>query len=289
MPGIPSHDQAVAMGHSSELDARWASHEAQAAAAQSQVYEVVEAAAHASLEALSKESEAVSAARLATIAANQAIDARREAEALAVKTKILVDGLPAAVQKAERRAVDEVVAATIQRMNMVVQQVLSASSFGDAAAMKAASQNAQAQALPFQQGKLRAEQVMYSYALQAKELATAAGQLKEKAMEIARRSNPLQSRGNTAAAQQLQMQAHDLMDKASQLEGQAILFDQNAKRIQGTLGDFDRAAEMAARYGAYQANPLGDTPVLPPPPPPPLTLPPPAMGPGPAPAPAPAR
>merc|ERR1719350_2076002 len=77
-------------------------------------------------------------------------------------------------------------------MNKVVAEVLLAYTTGNGAVSKAAASRAQAEALPFQAGKIRAEEIMYSYALQAKELAKAVGTLKEKAVEIAGASQPLQ-------------------------------------------------------------------------------------------------
>lgn len=274
MPGIPETEQASAAAYAAGLDVQLSGQEARAAAAQAHAAEIAETTARSSLEAASKESEAVSAVRLANIAAKNAIKAREEADIAATKTREVVDALPVVVHKAEQRAVKDAVNEAVAAMNKVVAEVLLAYTTGNGAASKAAASRAQAEALPFQAGKIRAEEIMYSYALQAKELAKAVGTLKEKAVEIAGASQPLQERGNGPAAQQLQMQAKDLMDKAAQLQGQARAFDAKAHDIQGGLGSFDKAAERAAAYAAYQTNPGGEVSGVPPPPPLPLEGPP---------------
>jgi len=274
MPGIPETAQASATAYAAGLDVQLSGQEARAAAALARAAEIAEATARASLDAASKESEAVSDVRVANIAVRNAMKAREEADAAATKTREIVNALPVVVHNAEQRAVKDAIKEAVATMNKVVAQVLLAYTSGNMAAGKVAAQSAQAEALPFQAGKLRAEEIMYSYALQAKELAKAVGTLKEKAVEIAGASQPLQERGNGPAAQQLQMQAKDLMDKAAQLQGQARAFDAKAHDIQETLGTFDKSAERAAEYAAYQANPGGGVSGLPPPPPLPLTPPP---------------
>jgi len=279
MPGIPETAQASATAYATGLDVKFSGLESRAAAAQTHAAEVAEATGRASLEAASKESEAVSAVRLANIAARNAMNARDDADKAATKTREIVDALPAVVHNAEQKAVKDAVTEALAAMNKVVVEVLHTYETGNEASGKVAASRAQAEALPFQAGKLRAEEIMYHYALQAKELAKAVGTLKEKAVEIAGVSQPLQQRGNGPAAQQLQMQAKDLMDKAAQLQGQARMFDAKAHDIQEQLGSFDKAAERAAAYAAYQANPGGEVKGLPPPPPLPLT-PPPLTAPG---------
>merc|ERR1719401_1083227 len=86
------------------------------------------------------------------------------------------------------------------------------------------------------------------------------------------------------------MQARDLMDKALQMEAQARGFDRTAQDINAKLGAYDSAAQQAAEYAAYQANPAAQEEESSeiPHPPPPLTLPPDAYAAaGPAPGPAP--
>merc|ERR1740138_1803969 len=133
----------------------------------------------------------------------------------------------------------------IGKMNEEVEATVSASKSLEAASVRLAAD----------QAKVRSAQTMYSYAYQAQQLAGVVGELKRKAVEIAKESLPLQARGNVVVAQQLQMQAHDLMDKALQMETQAKDFDRTATDINSKLGAYDSAAEQAAEYAAYQANP----------------------------------
>lgn len=288
LPAIPAPADALKANFVGGVAGQWAASEAMTAAMQARVSQDSMAAAQSQLEADSNGLTSELAVKSALRSAQNAHEMERHAEAVADSTQKIIDSIPVEAEKAAQQAMNDVVAVAFKDMNDDVKQTVLFSKGLDASAGAAAAQAAQVAALPFQQAKLRSVQTMYSYATQAQELATAVKELKLKALKIAGQAEPLQKRGNVVVAQRLRMQAHDLMDKASQMAAQAKGFSSTAASIRGELASYDLAADSAAAYAAYQANPGGPMGQFPAPPYPLELPPPPAAAPGPAPAPAPA-
>lgn len=286
LPGMPTRQQAMLGTDASRMEAHWAQVEAYTAGAHSSTAQNMESTARNVLEAKTQELQLEMAARDAKERAAHTTELRKKAEAAARRAEAMVADLPNVAQKAVYRAVSDAVSSAVARMNAEATEVVKAQRLAEANAEHLAAENAQAEALPFQQGKLRAGQSMVSYVVNARDLANAVTYLKPKAMDIASQAAALQHRGDVVGAQRLQMQAVDLMNKAEQMESQANAFNAQASKINGELGAYDLGASAAAAYAAYQANPGGSVDKSIPPLPKPLSLGPLTSAPAPAPVPA---
>lgn len=285
MPGIPAANQTLDRSRLAGLAKDMANYELTTSDEESHAAQAEFGASMANLVATNRELQSSLAAEVSLRAAQNVERMKRFAEDAAEMTKRLVDEIPVVIKKNEEKAVGDTVKAAIARMNVEAGKVVEAANAKEAAAAKAAANNAQAEALPFQQAKLRAGQTMVSYLSQARELAIVCNELQKKAFEISKEAIGLQQRGNPVASMQMYTMARDLMDKSQQMQAQAKAFDGTANKIKGELGGYGLAAGAAAAYGAYVANPGGQKQPLPPLPWP-LQLPPP-LAPGPAPGPAP--
>lgn len=302
MPGIPSANQTLNRSAGLRMVGDFAV-DFEGAASEQEQHAAVSAldSMMANLVATNREKQSTLAAEVGVRASEAVRNMKVFADLAAKNAEQIVDDIPAAAKRAEQKAISDVLAATIARMNMEVGAVIEAARTKEALAAKAAMDNAHAEALPFQQAKLRTGQTMVSYARQSQELAIVCNELQKKAKEIAYQAGELQRRGNPVAANQMQTMARDLMDKAQQMQSQAKGLDSTARGLGKQLGAYDLAAQAAGAYGAYKANPGGEEQPLPPLPYPlvlPMVLPgpspagSPASSPGPAPgsafAPAPA-
>jgi len=286
LPGLPTRKQVHSSRFASKMETSWGEVEAYTAKVHSSTAQNMESAARNVLVAKTQELQLETMAREAKIRAAHTTELRKKAEAAARRAEAMVADLHNVAQKAVYRAVSDAVSSAVTRMNAEASEVVKAQRQAEADAEKLAAKNAQVEALPFQQAKLRAGQAMVSYVVNARDLANAVGHLKPKAMEIAGQAAHLQHRGDVVGAQRLQMQAVDLMDKAEQMAAQASSFSAQANKINGELGAYDLGASAAAAYAAYQANPGGGADTSLPPLPKPLSL---AVESAKAPAPAPAK
>jgi len=275
MPGVPSAPETRSRATANVMAAQKAEDEVYITDAQLRTAAAMEGASKAQLVVTHKEIETESAAKVGELGTERATLYRQEADAVASNTRKLIEGIPLAVRKAAKQAVSDVMAAAYGTMNAEVQRVLDSLQDEDKDNYRKAAEYAHKAVLPFQLEKLRHSQTMYSYVLQARELAMAVNQLRAKALSTAQQAGILQTRGNVVTAQRLQMQAHILLDKASSLEEQAKAFNRKASSIQQQLPSYDVAISSGTEYGVYKADPPPRTRELPLPPPP-LTLPPPS-------------
>jgi len=244
--------------------ASMAASEAYAADAEEQAQEALERTAKAELQAAHKQLESNLGYKRSKFAADEGILIRAEAEKAAQNSRKMLHQIPIIAQKAAKDAVADVVKEAIEKMNIEVNKTAEKALKIEEEGFKKAAERAQEEAEPFQQSKLRAEQTSVEYASRARELAIAVTPLKSKAMEIANMAEGFQQANNPVMAQQMLMKGHDLLDKAIQMEGTAKAFDATAKSINSNLGYYGLAANAAAAWGSYQANPSGKRPEFPP-------------------------
>lgn len=286
MPTIPNSTESADKFEASTLANAWALSEAHVAEGQAHTAEQREVADSHNLLASQKELLSTQAVNQALLAAEHARRLKVQAQEIAARVAEEVKEIPIVAEKASKRAISDVLTATIASMNQEACDAAKAAKAVEDQMMKNAATGAQKAALPFQQAKVRAGQTVVSYLTKAQSLGNAAVQLKKKAIQIAWQANAFTGKMELIPmAQQMSMQAHDMMDKAQQLAGQASGFQSSASSIENGLGAYDLAADSAAAYGAYEANPGGGAFVVPAMPSP-LELPPGCLAPGPAPAPA---
>lgn len=292
VPGTPSANQASYRFQNNYLAATNAGNERDAANDRSISSNSLESAARSELTVTRAKLEAEEDATLEYSKARKIELIGVQAHTVLESTQRLLDLIPEIARKAIDKAVNDVEQETFKKLNQELSQVVASASGSDAIAKHLAADAAQTAALPYQQGKMQAQQTMIAYAEKGQELATATAELKKRAVEIAEASVPLQRVGNVVQAQRLQMESRDVLDKAQQMEAQAKALSATALQIQRGLQAYDDAAQAAASYAAYQVNPAaldGDDEKPLPQPPFPLMLPKlAAAGPAGAPAPAPA-
>lgn len=292
-PGLPSPEQSSFRYISNRAAMQAKRMEAKAAEEAAAAAEGRRNAAAARLAASTNALAISEAAEVAETAKNAVTTDFGTLETVAEEANRLLRSIPERAEQAAARAVADVRAETLKKLQEEVGQVVAAAKWSQSGLAQRAADAGQKAAVPYQLAKMRAMQTMWLYVSRGRELATAVAQLKEKAVEIARVSQPLQEHGDPIHAQQLQLQSRDLMDKAQQLEAQAKTLQDAAAAINKQLSAYDDAAKAAAEYSAYQVNPSAiDPPAELPVPPYPLELPANTLdllnSPVPAPAPAPA-
>jgi hypothetical protein len=246
--------------------ASMAASEVYAADAEEKAQEALEATAESQVLAAHKQLESRLGYKMAKYSADESIIVRASAEDAAKNSRKMLHEIPIIAQQAAKDAVAEVIKKTIEKLNIEVNETAEKALKIEEEGWKKAGDRAQEEALPFQQAKLRAQQTAVEFAGRARELAEAVIPLKGKAMEIANSAQAFQDANNPVMAQQMLMKGHDLLDKALQYEGTAKGFASTANGINSGLGYYDLAANSAASWGAYQANPAGQRPDWPPPP-----------------------
>lgn len=288
LPGIPSDEMVVETNEAAKTASGWASNEVMSSALHAGAAENAEAAATAELITKYQGLQMKTATMNAVVSAQKANELQKRAAASAKRAEVMVSEIPAVAMKAANRAIDNVIAGAVYRMNQEATIVAEEQAKLERKLQGEAAKAAQIAALPWQQAKIRASESMVSYLSQGRDLANAVTQLKLMAPELSKQAGVLQSRGDVVRAQEHQIAAKDLLDKASQLEGQAVSFSKMANKINAGLGMYDLSASAAASYASYTANPGGNVgrSGLPPLPSPLKLLAPPAPAPGPAPAPA---
>jgi len=264
IPAIPTLYNVSAKASAATNAASMAASEAYAADAEVKAQEALEATAEAQVQAAHKQLESRLGFARAKYAADEGIISRAKAEKAAQNSRKLLHQIPIIAQKAAKDAVAEVVKEAIEKMNIEVNKTAEEALKIQEEGYDAAGERAQEEALPFQQAKLRSEQTAVEYAARARELAKAVIPLKGKAMEIANQAEAFQQANNPVMAQQMLMKGHDLLDKAIQMQDTAKGFDATAKQINSQLGYYDLAANAAAAWGSYQANPAGKQSLFPP-------------------------
>jgi len=288
MPTVPNATESADKLEAGVLSNAWATSEAHVAEGQAHAAEQREIADSHNLLASQRELESTQAVHLALQAAEHAKRLKVQAQEVAARVDAEVKQIPVVAEKSSARAIHDVLAATLASMSQEACDAAKAAKAVEEQMMRNAATGAQKAALPFQQAKVRAGQSVVSYLTKAQSLGNAAVALKKKAIQIAWQANAFTGKMELIPmAQQMSMQAHDMMDKAQQLAGQASGFQTSASSIENGLGAYDLAADSAAAYGAYEANP-GGGPFVVPAMPSPLELPPGCLTLGPAPAPAPA-
>jgi len=286
LPGIPTNYQAAFDLGASDTSAQLGYTEATTAMMHAHAAQGMEAAAEAELVAESQGLTLTSSSLAALTSAQRATEYRKAAQAAAARAQSLVAEMPALAAKFVDKAVNDAVSEEVGKMSEEATLVAQEQARIEKALAKKAAKEAQLAALPFQQAKIRAGQTMVDYLANARDLAQAVTELKNKAPYIQQQAQGLQERGDIVHAQQYQIMAKDMLDKANQLASQATSFDKQANKINGGLGMYDLAASGAAAYAAYTNNPGGGLVSGLPPLPPPLKLVDLSAGPGPAPAPA---
>lgn len=288
VPGVPSAYQASSRFQNNYLAGVTAANERQSAEDRSHTSSSLEAAATSELMATRQKFLTNEAATLELSRARKIEVLNTQASEVLQSTQHILQMIPEVTKRAVDRAIKDVEHEALKQLNVEVAQTVASTSGSEAMAKHMAADAAQTAALPYQQGKLQAQQTMVGYVEKSQELAIAVSELKKRAVEIAAASVPLQRAGDVVPAQHLQMEARDVMDKAQQMEAQVKVLSDTALQIQRGLQAYDNAAQAAASYAAYQANPAGlDGASSLPHPPFPLDLPAQEPGPG-APAPAPA-
>jgi len=244
--------------------ASMAASEAYAADAEEKAQEAMEASATASLKAAHMQLQSQLGYKKAKYAADSGLVERGKAEEAARNSRELLHQIPIIAQRAAKDAVKEVVKEAIEKMNIEVNITAEKALKIEQEGFEKAAERAEEEAKPFQQSKLRSQQTAIDYAARARELAMAVIPLKAKAVEVSNLAEGFQQSNNPVMAQQMLMKGHDLLDKAIQMEGTAKGFSATANTINSDLGYYDLAANSAAAWGAYQANPSGKRVEFPP-------------------------
>jgi len=257
IPAIPTLYNQSAKAASATNAASMAASEAYAADAEWKSHVALESAAQAELGATQKELESKIAYQRTKHAADEMIIQRAKAEDAAKNSRKMLHQIPIIAMKAAKDAVADVVKKAIEKMNIEVNKTAEKALKIEKEGFEKSALEAQEEALPFQQSKMRAEQTAVEFAVRARELAHAVIPLKAKSMEIANMAQGFQDSNNPVMAQQMLMKGHDLLDKAIQMQDTAKAFQSTAAGINSNLGYYDLAANAAGAWGAYQANPAG--------------------------------
>lgn len=273
VPNLHSPEQAFARNRQTVAAANWAATEAHAASAQARAAEGHEAASRAELDATRSALEAKEAVRRTKASMEVIFNNKNGAEAAAKHSRQLVEKIPSIAMDAARKATGDVIAKAVKEMEGEARATVDEANRMLKAAQMNAAKMAQEEAQPFIDAKIRSEKNFLEYLRQARVAAQAATELKTEALNVAGQAGAYQAANNPVVAQTILNKAHNLMDKGMQMASFANSYNAKAGQVRGLAVPYGLSIAAALKYGAYEGNPGGNPPPLPPLPAP-LELPP---------------
>lgn len=264
IPNIPSKEQELAHAREAANEAAWASSEAHAAAAMVRTSEVEEQAVQHELDATQKSLESKAVLKRAKHEAEKSIQSTHKAEDAAMAARKMEDEIKPIAMAAAKRAVKEVVAKAVEELNAEAGKVRDEALAQRRAAMITAAKEAQKEALPYQQAKLKAEKNMLEYLNDANMNTEAVKELKLEAMNLGKKAVAYNAAGKGIIAQHFMIKAHAMMDRAMIMERNVRSLEGKARSIPKVFLPLTLAAGAAVQWGAFTGNPAGIRPAIPP-------------------------